>query len=187
MFKPSKKYPSRDTGPFRKLKRQNQKKNFNVKLTLLAGGRKERPRSKPLFIRRSSSRPTIAASRQSASLPTIAETATAATSLKSSLPISLGRTLLRRFVVGKPETIPERPQQNPTVEKGEVLEGGRLKKSREVVTEPEQESGLSVELLDSAVAPSVGSSTWLDSTVVANSKAVEEAQIEAGTRSSYRI
>ncbi len=154
-----------------------------MKLTLLAGGRKERPRGKPLFIRRSSSRPTIAASRQSASLPTIAETATATTSLKSSLPISLGRTL-RRFVVGKQETIPERPQQNPAVEKAEVLEG-RLKKSREVVTEPEQEGGLlSVELLDSATASSVGSSSWFDSPVVANSKAVEETQVEAGTRSS---
>jgi hypothetical protein len=152
-----------------------------VKLTLLAGGRKERPR-KPLFIRRSSSRPTIAASRQSASLPTIAETATAATSLKSSLPISLGRTL-RRFVVRKQETIPERPLNNPTAEKGEVLEG-RLKKSREAVTEPEQEGGLlSAELLDSAAAPSVGSSSWFDSPVAANSKAVE-TQVEAGTRSS---
>jgi hypothetical protein len=69
------------------------------------------------------------------------------------------------------------------VEKGEVLEG-RLKKSREAVTEPEQEGGLSVELLDSAAAPSVGSSSWLDSPVVANSKAVEETQAEAGTRSS---
>ncbi len=155
-----------------------------MKLTLLAGGRKERPRSKPLFIRRSSSRPTIAASRQSASLPTIAETATAATSLKSSLPISLGRTL-RRFVGGKQETIPERPQNNPTADKGDVLEG-RLKKSREAVTEPEQEDELplSAELLDSSAAPSVGSSSWLDSPVVANSKAVEETQAEAGTRSS---
>jgi len=73
------------------------------------------------------------------------------------------------------------------VEKGEVLEG-RLKKSREAVTEPEQEGGLlSAELLDSAAAPSSGSSSCLDSPVVANSKAVEETQVEAGTRSSYRI
>ncbi len=72
------------------------------------------------------------------------------------------------------------------MEKGEVLEE-RLKKSREAVTEPEQEGGLlSVELLDSAAAPSVGSPSWFDSQVVANSKAVE-TQIEAGTRSSYRI
>ncbi len=63
----------------------------------------------------------------------------------------------------------------------------RLKKSREVVTEPEQEGGLSAELLDGAAAPSVGSSSWLDSPVVANSKAVEETQFEAGTLSSYRI
>ncbi len=75
------------------------------------------------------------------------------------------------------------------MDKGEEPEG-RLKTSREVVTEPEQEDELplSAELLESAAAPSVGSSTWLDSPVVANSKAaVEETQVEAGTRSSYRI